>query len=270
MSNVVITEVIAEKIRLSKERAIQRRKAREEVLRNGLSTNSRVGIKSSPLSEGKNNTLSDEKLPNGDMILPRYDIHCEAHCDLCGETEVDELYFKSFDENVCRHCKLKNQAYEFINKSDAMSQYCLSEGSMKVMKFITRENPRQSSWTPMKLYIRKHVEAQALKRWGTWNELENEITRRKNEKNAREKLKVNMEIIKFRSLDELHNPKTVKEEIDEDVMERNTTYDKYEDVEKGYTQYGTNSRLQSRDKKSKGKRKRASLIDLVPVITGKR
>ena len=55
----------------------------------------------------------------------------------------------------------------------------------------------------MKLYLRLHAEEYAMRRWETWEALEEEVERRKKEKWERTVVKTANEVVHFRSLDEL-------------------------------------------------------------------
>ena len=51
-----------------------------------------------------------------------------------------------------------------------------------MMPFATKINPRNSSFAPMKLYLRKHAMEKSFKRWGDAEGLLREIDRREKEK----------------------------------------------------------------------------------------
>lgn len=60
-------------------------------------------------------------------------------------------------EPVCVSCKSHNDDYDLITKGEVQSRYLLPEGSIAMLKFLEKENPRHGSWTTMKLYLNKQV-----------------------------------------------------------------------------------------------------------------
>lgn len=57
-------------------------------------------------------------------------------------------------------------ASDFVSKQDAMKVYCLPTGTLAVCECIEKPNPRNSSWKPMKLYLRSEIRQRARDRFG--------------------------------------------------------------------------------------------------------
>jgi hypothetical protein len=70
---------------------------------------------------------------------------------------VDEKLRVAFGVHVCHECKKGSKEYDLLNKSDAKEQYLLSDGVMAKLSFLEKDNPRHSTWTKMKLYMRGKV-----------------------------------------------------------------------------------------------------------------
>jgi XPA protein C-terminus len=69
-------------------------------------------------------------------------------------------------------------ASEWVTKKEAMSKYCLPEGTLAVCKYTEKENPHQKGWKPMKLYSRAEIRRRARERFGGLEELKAERLRR--------------------------------------------------------------------------------------------
>jgi hypothetical protein len=50
-----------------------------------------------------------------------------------------------------------NDDYSLMSKGDAMSEFLLQEGTIRVLPFLERNNPRHTKFTKMKLYLKKQV-----------------------------------------------------------------------------------------------------------------
>lgn len=100
----------------------------------------------------------------------------------CKSILIEQTIYESYGERICSVCKLKTNEYDMISKGDATSTYLVTDDSLTTLKFKTRDNPHHSNWTPMKLYLRKHVLELSMKRFGTMEKLADE-------KRARETLK---------------------------------------------------------------------------------
>ena len=49
---------------------------------------------------------------------------------LCSNMEIDETLFKAFALRVCRSCRVANECYGLINKSEVMQTFCLPDVSL--------------------------------------------------------------------------------------------------------------------------------------------
>jgi DNA repair protein len=101
-------------------------------------------------------------------------------CEVCGSGLVDPTFQEVFGILVCSPCK-SNDEEEFglMTKGDAVAEFLLQEGTIRVMPFLERSNPRNTKYTKMKLYCRKQLRAKAYERWEGPEGLEEEMDRRK-------------------------------------------------------------------------------------------
>lgn len=57
-------------------------------------------------------------------------------------------------------------ASPWVTKDEAMRKYCLPQGTLAVCSYEERPNPRNKSWTPMRLYKRSEIRRRARERFG--------------------------------------------------------------------------------------------------------
>lgn len=119
--------------------------------------------------------IAEENLANDAMSCQVIDSSTGL---LCGGQPVSKDLLLTFGESCCERCRYLNDDYTLINKSDVMSQFLLPQDSIKMMKFSTKMNPRNSMFAPMKLYLRKHAMQKSFKRWGDADGLMQELDRR--------------------------------------------------------------------------------------------
>ena len=101
---------------------------------------------------------------------------------ICGISPVAKDLLLTFGESCCDSCRHLTDDFGLINKSDVASQFLLPQDSIKMMKFSTKINPRNSGFAPMKLYLRKHAMEKSFKRWGDADGLLREIDRREKDR----------------------------------------------------------------------------------------
>mmetsp|Transcript_20767 Transcript_20767/g.29609 ORF Transcript_20767/g.29609 Transcript_20767/m.29609 type:complete len:184 (+) Transcript_20767:354-905(+) len=69
-------------------------------------------------------------------------------------------------------------AAPMITKKEAMSIYCLPEGTLAVCQCVEKENPHRKGWSAMKLYHRSEIRRRARERHGGMDGLIAERKRR--------------------------------------------------------------------------------------------
>jgi hypothetical protein len=99
---------------------------------------------------------------------------------VCGQaiTHIErDTYYEPFGEAVCHTCKQKTE-FDLLSKDQVRSEYLIPLDSIGHMKYSAQPNPRNPNWTPMRLYLRKHAIERAIKRFGTLEALDADITTR--------------------------------------------------------------------------------------------
>lgn len=69
-------------------------------------------------------------------------------------------------------------ASPWVTKDEAMRKYCLPQGTLAVCSYEERPNPRNKSWTPMRLYKRSEIRRRARERFSGLEGLIEERRRR--------------------------------------------------------------------------------------------
>lgn len=108
-------------------------------------------------------------------------------CSICGMSNIDELFLKVYNEKVCRQCSRSSPDFVQITKQDAVSKFLVTEYSLRSIPHQLKDNPHKKGWNEMKLYLRKHVLALALRKWGNEQNLDDELAKR-SEKHSKRKL----------------------------------------------------------------------------------
>jgi hypothetical protein len=101
---------------------------------------------------------------------------------ICGNLPVAKDLRETFGELCCEGCRHLSDDFGLVNKADCASKYLLPQDTIKMMKFASRINPRNSGFAPMKLFLRKHVKEWSFKRWGDEDGLLKEFDRREKER----------------------------------------------------------------------------------------
>jgi hypothetical protein len=77
-------------------------------------------------------------------------------------------------------------ASEWVSKKEAMSTYCLPEGTLAVCECKERDNPLHKGWKPMKLFRRSEIRQRAHKRFDGMEGLVEERNMRRARKLAKD------------------------------------------------------------------------------------
>mmetsp|Transcript_16939 Transcript_16939/g.28708 ORF Transcript_16939/g.28708 Transcript_16939/m.28708 type:complete len:263 (+) Transcript_16939:58-846(+) len=101
----------------------------------------------------------------------------EQHA-VCTSSYIDIPIYETFGEQVCSLCKQSTDSFDLLSKSEAAKLYLIPDDAFRFLKFQEKDNPHNSSWTPMKLYLRKHLRDLALKRFGSFDKLDEERQKR--------------------------------------------------------------------------------------------
>lgn len=104
-------------------------------------------------------------------------------CEVCGSGLIDPKFKEVFEILVCASCKTQHEDdYALLSKGDAVAEFLLQEGTIRVMPYLERSNPRNKKYQSMKLYCRKQLRAKSYERWGGPEGLEEEFEKRRKRK----------------------------------------------------------------------------------------
>lgn len=156
-----LTEEQKERIKKNREKALRIQKERRE-------KKEREEIKD---NEGKSKLSTKEKT-------------VDSFTRITSELPLDR---KTVTEDYDEYCDVpladfEEGASEWISKKEAMTQYCLPEGTMAICSYEEKKNPRNPSFKPMKLYKRGEIRYRALKRHGGLEGLVEERKKRRKRK----------------------------------------------------------------------------------------
>ena len=98
-------------------------------------------------------------------------------CATCGAL-ADAAFRAAFSISTCNACRRRDPSLDLLNATDAAKTYLLPQATLKCLPTLERENPRQPTWTPMRLFLRRHLVEHANRRWGDEAGLEAERRRR--------------------------------------------------------------------------------------------
>ena len=98
-------------------------------------------------------------------------------CGTCGGL-ADASFRAAFSISKCNACRRRDPSLDLLNATDAARTYLLPQATLKCLPTLERENPRQPTWTPMRLFLRRHLVDHANRRWGDADGLEAERKRR--------------------------------------------------------------------------------------------
>jgi DNA repair protein len=126
------------------------------------------------LEEGRKRKEAEKLVQAQTSVVPL--AFCEHVYDgePCGHSEIDQYIFETFNEKVCKICKSRTDAFDLLNKGEAMTKYLVSNDAFQSLNFASKSNPHNNGWIPMKLYLRKHILALALRKFGSLESMEAE------------------------------------------------------------------------------------------------
>ncbi|KAJ2077990.1 DNA repair protein rad14 [Coemansia sp. RSA 988] len=132
-------------------------------------------------------------------IVPGDDSH---KCCECESLDLDVAYLKVFKVVVCKPCIEKiPDKYSLLTKTEAKDDYLLTDGELRDRELFAvweKPNPHKSTWNNMLLYLRKDLEAFAIKKWGSLDELDAEFERRVEDKRVRKERKYKRSVAELR------------------------------------------------------------------------
>ncbi|ORX67199.1 DNA repair protein [Linderina pennispora] len=131
-----------------------------------------------------------------------YDPSSTQKCRECASLDLDVAYLKVFKVPVCRKCiESVPDKYSLLTKTEAKDDYLLTDGELRDRERLPvweKPNPHKHTWNNMLLYLREHLEAFAIEKWGGLEELDGEFARRETEKQERKERKYKKSVAELR------------------------------------------------------------------------
>eukprot|EP00981_Chlorochromonas_danica_P010508 scaffold3243_cov173-Ochromonas_danica.AAC.41 len=118
--------------------------------------------------------LSSEPVPQCEQI--------NEEGNQCKRNPIDNSLFESFGVKVCIACRRLTDEFDLVTKADGMANYLIPSDSFQLLRFVTKNNPHNPGWTPMKLFLRKEVKSLAIKRFGSLENILEEKRKREEKK----------------------------------------------------------------------------------------
>lgn len=147
------------------------------------------------------NNTNNSKLKDTKNVVPS-NIKCTNLLntnEICHSNfNIDALLYHTFHVNVCQSCKHEfSNKYSLISKAEIKNNYLLTDDCIDthLKNFTTKENPLNTHYKPMKLYLLKDVIEIANKKWNSDNPNGLLV-----EKNRRESLKFKKQLSEIESL----------------------------------------------------------------------
>jgi hypothetical protein len=168
-----LTEEQRERIKVNRERALSIRRKRELEEQAPPANNSEGCVTKRIMTlEGNGNSMGRKAADHeNEKRLQDYGTREEEKCVLDGgeDGQKEEMeILESFEVG----------APPMITKREAMSVYCLPEGTLAVCQCVEKENPHRRGWSAMKLYHRSEIRRRARDRYGGLEGLISERKRR--------------------------------------------------------------------------------------------
>jgi DNA-repair protein complementing XP-A cells len=187
---------------------------------------------------------------------------------VCGNSAIDLQLYENFQEKICYDCKARNHdLYRLVSKQEAMKQFLVSDDSFQLFKFISKPNPHNPHWQPMKLFLSKHILQFSLLKYGTVENLEKEKQKR-DEKKYEKTLQKTETILSEKSFEfrqMIDNQKTSLP-LDTNESEEGNAVESKEP--KGFSTISKQSKKTSKPHQTRATKKRKLLELLLPSITG--
>jgi hypothetical protein len=170
-----------ERIRQNRERALaiqQQRRDKERELQDASLIIDRCIQKRSLVGNSVENCDANKKLRGG----MEQRVGCGSKISVLSTDNKTTMISDGADSSVVQEEEEEEfeiGASQYVNKNEAMTLYCLPAATLAICTCVEeRRNPRNASWTPMKLYLRSEIRQLAHKRYGGVDGLQAERQKR--------------------------------------------------------------------------------------------
>lgn len=115
--------------------------------------------------DGENDKTSVDVVHPEGPVLEVDSLFCEA----CKKEFMDSYFYTKFEEPVCDSCRLEEDKFPLITKTEAKKKYMMKDADFDIreppLKFILKKNPHNQRWGDMKLYLESQVKKRSLEVW---------------------------------------------------------------------------------------------------------
>jgi len=178
---MALTEEQRERIRKNKERALQIQKERRELKEKRESKN--TNNDNNKRSNNNNNTnIQENSTPSKKHKTTVSTITTSQPPSTITTTTTSTTGAEDRFHSNAPLEDFEEGASELVSKKEAMSMYCLPEGTMAVCSYEEKQNPHNPLFKPMKLYKRSEIRYRAHKRHEGLEGLVNERNKRRKRK----------------------------------------------------------------------------------------
>ena len=133
------------------------------------------------LDDNGSNFGNKQKKPKSTVIYEH--LLGQQECCECSSPSVNTQYQTVYKCLVCNDCVQKMpDKYSLLTKTECRQDYLLTDEELESLTYMERQNPHKASYSRMKLYMRFLVEEFALKKWKTWEALDEEFAQRSKRK----------------------------------------------------------------------------------------
>lgn len=111
-----------------------------------------------------------------------YPLEANEGCKVCGSIELDDFIRRHYRVRVCGTCREAHpDRFSLLTKTAAKEEFLLTDEELRDgerVPHVSKPNPLKPTWSNMQLFLREHLVAFAIDKWGSLEGVEEEAQRR--------------------------------------------------------------------------------------------
>ncbi|TPX47528.1 hypothetical protein SeMB42_g00177 [Synchytrium endobioticum] len=123
-------------------------------------------------------------------------------CKDCDSMAIDYNYKKHYNVLVCKECIEKcPDKYSLLTKTECATDYMLTNSELQDRERLPtwmKQNPHKSTWSDMHLFLREHVEAFAIDKYGSLEKMDLVFQQRQDKRAERKEQKAKQKMKELR------------------------------------------------------------------------
>lgn len=126
-------------------------------------------------------------MKNGQDVLNSVSLtvkNSRGTCIHCGSISWSDAWFKAFSIKICSECALSQE--QLLSKGNAQQRYALTEGDLRKLGSLLRDNPQYKGGAKMRLLLVSQVEEIAIAKHGSMDDIELLLQERRHAKSGPE------------------------------------------------------------------------------------